>query len=135
MKRKEGKHKESGTDLTSYTVKSSVAPVQHSYKVGENYMTKADLNVRVTAAGALKRWDKLTTSGKSHSDNVDGYAVMQKGTTVTCKEIKIIGANVWMRIPSGWIAAIAKDKKYCIDDRSLNVICKVVVNHIQVFYL
>lgn len=44
-----------------------------------------------------------------------------------------IGANVWMRIPSGWIAAIAKDKKYCIDDRSLNVICKVVVNHIQVF--
>lgn len=53
-------------------------------------MTKTDLNVRVTATGALKRWDKLTTSGKSHSDNVDGYAVMQKGTTVTCKEIKII---------------------------------------------
>jgi len=46
-----------------------------------------------------------------------------------------IGANAWMRIPSGWIAAIAKDKKYCIDDRSLNVICKVVVNHSQVFYL
>jgi len=78
MKRKEGKHKESGTDLISYTVKSGVAPVQHSYKVRENYMTKADLNVRVTAAGALKRWNKLTTSGKSHSDNVDGYAVMQK---------------------------------------------------------
>ena len=46
MKRKEGKHKESGTDLISYTVKSGVAPVQHSYKVRENYMTKADLNVK-----------------------------------------------------------------------------------------
>ena len=95
-------------------VKSGVAPVQHNYKVGKNYVTKADLNVRTTAAGALKRWDKLTTSGKSHSDNVDGYAVMQKGTTVTCKEIKIIGANVWMRIPSGWIVAIVKDKKYIV---------------------
>lgn len=95
-------------------VKSGVAPVQHNYKVGKNYVTKADLNVRTTAAGALKRWDKLTTSGKSHSDNVDGYAVMQKGTMVTCKEIKIIGANVWMRIPSGWIVAIVKDKKYIV---------------------
>lgn len=93
---------------------NGVAPVQHNYKVGKNYVTKADLNVRTTAAGALKRWDKLTTSGKSHSDNVDGYAVMQKGTTVTCKEIKIIGANVWMRIPSGWIVAIVKDKKYIV---------------------
>ena len=92
-------------------VKSGVAPVQHNYTVGKNYVTKAGLNVRVTAAGELKRWDKLTTSGKSHSDNVDGYAVLRKGTTVTCKEIKVIASTVWMRIPSGWIDAIAKDKK------------------------
>ena len=88
--------------------------MQHSYKVGKNYVTKADLNVRVTAAGALKRLDKLTVSGKNHSNNVEGYAVLRKGTTVTCKEIKIIGADVWMRIPSGWIAAIVKDKKYIV---------------------
>lgn len=95
-------------------VKSGVAPVQLNYTVGKNYVTKANLNVRVTAAGALKRWDKLTTSGKSHSDNVDGYAVLRKGTTVTCKEIKVIASTVWMRIPSGWIAAITKDKKYIV---------------------
>lgn len=95
-------------------VKSGVAPVQHNYTVGKNYVTKANLNVRVTAAGVLKRWDKLTTSGQSHSDNVDGYAVLRKGTTVTCKEIKVIASTVWMRIPSGWIAAITKDKKYIV---------------------
>lgn len=94
--------------------KATVAPVQHSYKVGKNYVTKVNLNVRATAAGALKRWDKLTTSGQSHSDNVDGYAVLRKGTTVTCKEIKVIASTVWMRIPSGWIAAIVKDKKYIV---------------------
>ena len=95
-------------------VKSGVASVQYNYTVGKNYVTKANLNVRVTAAGALKRWDKLTTSGQSHSDNVDGYAVLRKGTTVTCKEIKVIASTVWMRIPSGWIAAITKDKKYIV---------------------
>lgn len=93
---------------------NGVAPVQHDYKVGKNYVTKVDLNVRATAAGAMKRWDKLTTSGQSHSDNVDGYAVLRKGTTVTCKEIKVIASTVWMRIPSGWIAAITKDKKYIV---------------------
>ena len=92
-------------------VKSGVAPVQHNYKVGKNYVTKVDLNVRTSAAGALKRWDKLTAGGKNHSDNAQGYAVLRKGTTVTCKEIKVIASTVWMRIPSGWIAAIAKDKK------------------------
>lgn len=96
------------------TEKPEVAPVQHNYKVGKNYVTKVDLNVRTSAAGALKRWDKLTASGKSHSDNADGYAVLRKGTTVTCKEVKVIASTVWMRIPSGWIAAIAKDKKYIV---------------------
>lgn len=95
-------------------VKSGVAPVQHNYTVGKKYVTKADLNVRVTAAGALKRWDKLTTSGKNHSDIVQGYAVLRKDTTVTCKEVKVIASTVWMRIPSGWIAAITKDKKYIV---------------------
>lgn len=96
------------------TEKPEVAPVQHNYKVGKNYVTKVDLNVRTSAAGALKRWDKLTAGGKNHSDNAQGYAVLRKGTTVTCKEIKVIASTVWMRIPSGWIAAITKDKKYIV---------------------
>lgn len=94
------------------TEKSEVAPVQQDiYTVGKNYMTTAALNIRTTPAGALKRWDKLTASGKKHSDNNQGYAVLRKGTKVTCKEIRQVASTVWMRIPSGWIAAIAKDKK------------------------
>lgn len=93
-------------------LKTEVVPVQQDcYTDGKNYVTTAALNIRITPAGALKRWDKLTASGKKHSDNNQGYAVLRKGTTVTCKEIRQIASTVWMRIPSGWIAAITKNNK------------------------
>ena len=94
-------------------VSGGVAPVQPTrYVVGGNYTTKVNLNVRTSAAGNLKKWDKLTVSGKSHSLNQSGYAVLKKGTVVTCKEIKEVGESIWMRIPSGWICARSGDKVY-----------------------
>ena len=92
---------------------AGVAPVQPtSYVAGGNYTTKVNLNVRTSAAGNLKKWDNLTVSGKSHSLNQSGYAVLKKGTVVTCKEIKAVGELIWMRIPSGWICARSGDKVY-----------------------
>lgn len=82
------------------------------YVVGGNYTTKVNLNVRTSAAGNMKKWDKMTVSGKSHSINQSGYAVLKKNTVVTCKEIKEVGESIWMRIPSGWICARSGDKVY-----------------------
>ena len=98
-------------------VKGEVAPVQlkkATYKVGKNYTTKENLNIRTAAAGAKKRWNKLSVSAKSHSINSGGYAILKKGTVVTCKETKTIDDNEWMRIPSGWICAISGEKVYIL---------------------
>lgn len=84
------------------TSKTLKAP---TYKIGQTYTLQKELNVRVGAGKkyAIKIHSTLTTDGKKHDKDKDG--ALDKGTKVTCKAIKKVGNDIWMKTPSGWIAA------------------------------
>lgn len=84
-----------------------------AYTVGKIYTTAVD-NLRVRkGAGtdySAKKWQDLTKNAREHAYT---SGELKKGTEVSCLEIKNDSAgNIWMRIPSGWIAAYYKKKKY-----------------------
>lgn len=84
-----------------------------TYTVGKIYTTAVD-NLRVRkGAGtdySAKKWQDLTKNAREHAYT---SGELKKGTEVSCLEIKNDSAgNIWMRIPSGWIAAYYKKKKY-----------------------
>ena len=83
-----------------------------SYKVGTTYTLAADaLRVR-TGAGtnyAAKSYSQLTANAKQ---NAYSNGCLKKGTRVTCQEVKTVGSDIWIRIPSGWIAAYYQGEKY-----------------------
>lgn len=84
----------------------------NGYHIGTNYTLQVELKVR-TGAGTnyrAKKHSELTTGGKAHDKDRDG--ALDKGTVVTCLELKDVGNNTWMRAPSGWMAAIYNGKKY-----------------------
>ena len=72
-----------------------------------------DLNVRADAGTNSRQKNKseLTADGKKHAVNAN-VAVLKSGTRVTCLEVKNIGNDIWMRIPSGWIAGYYEGKEY-----------------------
>ena len=83
-----------------------------SYQVGKVYTLLADhLRVR-TGPGtgyATKAYKNLTANAKAHAyDN----GTLKKGTRVTCKDVRKVGSDIWIKTPSGWIAAYYKGKKY-----------------------
>lgn len=83
-----------------------------SYVVGKNYTLQSEMRVR-TGAGtnyAAKTHNQLTTDGKKHDKDKDG--ALEKGTVVTCQEVKSVGNDTWIRVPSGWIAAIYNGTVY-----------------------
>ena len=83
------------------------------YEINKTYTTQVDLRVR-EGAGTDKRQKKrseLTADGQNHA--LSGvYACLRAGTRVTCQDIKNIGNDVWIKIPSGWIAAKYNNKIY-----------------------
>lgn len=83
-----------------------------SYVVGSIYTLQAEMKVREGAGTGFpaKTYDKLTADGKKHDSDGDG--ALDKGTKVTCKEVKKVGTDTWIRTPSGWIAAIYGGKVY-----------------------
>lgn len=83
-----------------------------SYVVGSTYTLQAEMKVREGAGTGFpaKTYDKLTADGKKHDSDGDG--ALDKGTNVTCKEVKKVGTDTWIRTPSGWIAAIYGGKVY-----------------------
>lgn len=91
----------------------AAAPAQTGgYTVGQTYTLQANMNVR-TGAGTnypIKAHSQLTAGGQAADPDKNGS--LQKGTRVTCQEIKQVGADIWMRIPSGWIAAVSGGKTY-----------------------
>lgn len=91
----------------------AAAPTQTGgYTVGQTYTLQANMNVR-TGAGTnypIKAHSQLTAGGQAADPDKNGS--LQKGTRVTCQEIKQVGADIWMRIPSGWIAAVSGGKTY-----------------------
>lgn len=77
------------------------------YVVGRTYTICASdsLNVRrgPGVKYALVGYNNLTADAKRHAT---ANGALRSGTRVTCKDVKIEGNNVWMKIPSGWICAI-----------------------------
>ena len=82
---------------------TAVAPRQARYQVGKNYTIVANGGLRVrTGAGTnypVKLVSQLTPSGKAHAIRGSRYAILMKGTVVTCQAI----SGNWMKIPSGWV--------------------------------
>lgn len=82
------------------------------YTVSKTYTTQVELKVR-TGPGTkyrAKKYSELTTDGKGHDSDKDG--ALNKGTRVTCKEVRKVGQDIWIRTPSEWIAAFYNGKVY-----------------------
>lgn len=76
------------------------------FKVGKTYTLQAAMKVRA-GAGTSKRWKKrseLTADGKKHAQSGE-YAVLKKGTKVTCMKVVKSGSEIWLQVPSGYICA------------------------------
>lgn len=83
------------------------------YEIGKNYVTTVNLNVRDGAGtnNRIKKYTELTEDGKNHAFKQEN-AVIKTGTTVTCLDIKEENNNIWLKIPSGWIAGYYENKIY-----------------------
>ena len=96
---------------------SDTVNVKVDFQIGKIYTTNTGLYIRNNPAGDKVKVDSITASAKaqSHFDNL-GYAILNKDTRVTCKGVQELGDSTWIKIPSGWICAIEKGKRY-IDER------------------
>lgn len=83
-----------------------------SYSAGKTYTLLVDA-VRVrTGAGtnnSVKSYSQLTANARQ---NAYSNGCLKKGTKVTCQAVKNVGNDVWIKIPSGWIAAYYGGSKY-----------------------
>ena len=82
------------------------------YKIGSTYTLQAEMKVREGAGTSFraKSHGELTEDGRKH--DADGDGCLDKGTRVTCKEVNEAGQDIWIRTPSGWVAAIYNGKVY-----------------------
>ena len=92
---------------------SSTVAVTSSYIEGTNYTLQTDLYVRDNADGNKLKYDNLTQNGKKNAYyDQYGNAILKKGTKVTCKGVGALSSSTWIKIPSGWICAVSKNKVY-----------------------
>ena len=85
------------------------------YKVGTTYTTQVILKVRSGAGTNYSQvsYTNLTTNAKANAYNSGTNAgCLKSGTKVTVQEIKNIGNDVWIKIPSGWISGYYNGKTY-----------------------
>lgn len=84
-----------------------------SYKIGKVYTLQVDLKVRAgTGTSARQKlYIELTADGKKHAYN-QKYAVLKKGTKVTCKDVLKNGKDIWLQIPSGYVAGFYQENVY-----------------------
>ncbi|MCM1234878.1 MAG: hypothetical protein NC489_32660, partial [Ruminococcus flavefaciens] len=85
-----------------------------SYEVNAVYVVQYDDVVVRRGPGTSYEpvgYAGLTANAKKYDKNKTGC--LFRGVKVTCQAIEAIGSNVWMKIPSGWIAAYY-DKKYFV---------------------
>lgn len=100
-------------NLTKY---DKVSQETSKYIIGKNYTLQDNMFVR-TGAGtsySIKAVRELTEDGKKHavSSNLNDNAVLKKGTIVTCLEVLKENNNIWLRIPSGFVAGFHKGVTY-----------------------
>ena len=99
---------DNGSGVTDTKAQTSTG----AYVVGQVYTTQVDdLSVR-TGPGTNnpeKSYAELSSNAQQHAhDN----GRLKKGTRVTCKDVRKVGSDIWIKIPSGWIAAYYGGKKY-----------------------
>ncbi|MCD7722680.1 MAG: CHAP domain-containing protein [Clostridiales bacterium] len=83
-----------------------------SYKAGNVYVLQVDkLNVR---KGAGTSYSKVTYANLTSNAKANAYTTgqLKKGAKITCKAVKTVGSDIWLQIPSGWIAAFYGKKIY-----------------------
>lgn len=97
------------TSSGNKTTSTSSTP---SYKIGNTYTLQSNMVVR-TGAGTnyrAKKHSELTADGRKHDKDKNGC--LDKGTRITCQQVKKSGSNIWIKCPSGWIAAYYNKKTY-----------------------
>lgn len=104
--------KYAGKTVTTPTPPTPSPTVSSPYKVGNTYTLQVELNVR-TGAGtnySKKSRSQFTADGRRHDKDND--SALDKGTRVNCLALKTVGQDIWMKIPSGWVAAFYKNQYY-----------------------
>lgn len=83
-----------------------------SYKVGVLYTLQVELKVRKGAGTgcATKSYSQLTADGQRHDLDKDGC--LDAGTQVTCQAVQEVGNDIWIKAPSGWLAAYYQGQQY-----------------------
>lgn len=102
------------TSTSSKSTVSASSGKSSSYSVGKNYTLQANLKVRKGAGTNYgQKLRKNLTAGGQKAAVSGTYAVLRKGTKVTCQAVKVLAnGEVWMQIPSGWICAKQAGKAY-----------------------
>lgn len=98
---------EDSIEVVPNTPVSSPEPTQKGgYEVGKTYTIKVNsaLNVRTGPGTNYSKvpYKELSTNAKKHANKFGG---LLNGTKVTCKGVKEVGNETWLKIPSGWICA------------------------------
>lgn len=103
-----------GVDYTEESGVSSITDTAKKpvYTVGQVYTLQVELKVRKGpgTSYAAKTHSELTDSGKTY--DTDGDGALDAGTKVTCKEVSVVGNDIWIRCPSGWLAAYYNGNTY-----------------------
>ncbi len=86
------------------------------YIEGKNYTLQENMFVRSGAGTnySIKAWQELTEDGKRNAlfKTIGVNAVLKKGTIVTCLEVIKENENVWLKIPSGFVAGLYKNERF-----------------------
>lgn len=102
----------SGQTQVAATIEASAPAIPPEYVIGGKYVLNVELNVRTDAgiwSKKLKHED-LTEYAQYHDRDQDG--ALDAGTVITCQGVQIDGSDIWIRIPSGWVAAYYKGNMY-----------------------
>lgn len=91
--------------LTADSIAEDASATTPTYHVNAVYVVQLESVVRKGPGTGYDPvgYPGLTANAKKYDTSKTGN--LPRNTKVTCLEVKIIGSNVWIRIPSGWIAA------------------------------
>ena len=108
---KEGSH--TVMVLSNGATANAVVSKGNNYVKNAVYTTDVDLYIRHEPFGEKMKHSNITINAQKNSHFDDyGYAILNKGTRVTCLDVRELTDSTWILIPSGWICAVNKDKRY-----------------------
>ncbi len=99
-------------DISKTAEKKPTQSKAPAYTVGHTYTLQVELKVRVAAGtgSATKSYSQLTLDGQRHDKDRDGC--LDAGTKVTVLAVQSVGSDIWIKAPSGWMAAYYQGEKY-----------------------